>query len=66
MSNEPDAEAEDERLLRRLFAHAEPRPLPPAADPPLPPALAPPEFPLPPVAPPLPRPPSPDSKLTSS
>lgn len=30
MSNEHDPEAERERLLRQLFAHAEPRPQPPA------------------------------------
>jgi ferric-dicitrate binding protein FerR (iron transport regulator) len=32
MSNQSDPEVERERLLRRLFAHAEPRPQPPARD----------------------------------
>ncbi|RPI59975.1 MAG: hypothetical protein EHM50_08220, partial [Lysobacterales bacterium] len=32
MSNERDAQQRSERTLKQLFAHAEPRPLPPAAD----------------------------------
>jgi hypothetical protein len=32
MSNERDPEAENERLLEQLFAHAKPRPQPPAGD----------------------------------
>jgi ferric-dicitrate binding protein FerR (iron transport regulator) len=32
MSNERDPEAENERLLEQLFAHAKPRPQPPASD----------------------------------
>jgi hypothetical protein len=32
MSNQPDTEAERERLLKELFAHAAPRPQPPADD----------------------------------